>query len=91
MFRALDAPDSNAAFLDDPETMLDVLGLQNLQETLADLQNMRLILGLQSKHDEPRILGRWAGSNVGKAEVERDKRSALALTNGGELVILGAT
>jgi hypothetical protein len=71
--------------------MLHALGLQNLQETLAHLQNMRFVLGLKSKHNEPRILGRRIGANIGKAEVECDKRPALALTNRGELIIFGAT
>ena len=84
---APDAPDSNATLLDDPKTTFHVLGLQNPQETLGDLQNMGFILGLQSKHNEPRIIRRRVGPNIGKPQVEREECSSLALTNRGELIL----
>lgn len=48
---------------------------------------MGFILGLQSKHDEPRMVRRRVGPNIGKPQVEREERSSLALTNRGELLI----
>ena len=65
------ASHSDAIGLDDPQASCERLLGQLAHETLANLENERLVLPRETKYDETWVLVRRVCSNVAEAAIER--------------------
>jgi hypothetical protein len=81
-------PHSDAVGLNDPEASCERLLGQLAHEALTGLEDERLVLSRETKHNEAGVLVRRVRTNVAEAAVESHKDPLLALHQAGEIGVL---
>jgi hypothetical protein len=73
----------HSMFIDDPELPFERLSFEQGHDPLERGEYMRLVLPLQSQHQEPRVFCRRERLDVRKVGIQCHQRSALLLANLG--------